>query len=317
VVFYVVAFFFFGLTALALSNLQAVQQKMPPEETVRLTNRRWLPILLGVVGGTVLAATGIATLFSPQLFGSLARMLDSAARLVGVGLSYLLMPLGYLAAILVYIARFIIAWIRHGQPLEPLPKPELFQPQEIPQIGEGGGIPDVAVVALKWALFALLATLVITLLARAISRLGTARASADIEEVHESVWSWAGFRADLRLLFSLLGRRFRPKRKPPEQRSRGPRWLARDDQGTLSIREIYQRLLWEASRLGMARRRHETPYEYTGRLAQALPEGSQPLGELTEIYIGVRYGDLEAEAAQVSRANRLWRALKPKLSRFI
>jgi hypothetical protein len=67
--------------------------------------------------------------------------------------------------------------------------------------------------------------------------------------------------------------------------------------------------------VGIARHSYETPYEYTSRLVQSVPGGSQQLGELTDIYVGVRYGELEARKRQVSRANRLWRAIKSLLRR--
>ena len=74
-------------------------------------------------------------------------------------------------------------------------------------------------------------------------------------------------------------------------------------------------MLWQASCLGIARRYYETPYEYAGRLGQAVPEASEQLGELTNLYIDARYGDYQAEDKQVDYANRLWRTLKRLLGR--
>ena len=96
-----------------------------------------------------------------------------------------------------------------------------------------------------------------------------------------------------------------------------PSWYLREDvQGTLSIREIYRRLLWQASYSRIARRYHETPYEYARRLGQAVPDGSMQLSELTNLYINVRYGDLEAEHKQVDYANSLWRILQRLLGKL-
>ncbi len=171
--------------------------------------------------------------------------------------------------------------------------------------------------AMKWTFFAIIAIVVLFLLARAISRYRTARARADVDEVNESLWSWEGFTADLRLFFRMLLGRFRRRRKEEVRSIAIPDWYTEGEEveGILDIREIYRRMLWQASYLGIARRRYETPYEYTSRLVQSVPGGTQQLGELTDIYVGVRYGELEARKRQVSRANRLWRAVKKLLQR--
>ena len=315
---YVAGFFFFGLAALALYNLHAVQQKMLAEETARVFNRRWLPILLGIVGGIVLAGIGIATVFSPEFLALLIGLLNSALDLLRQVVSYLLIPLGYLAAGLVYVGQFLVNWIRGGQPLEAFKTPEFFETEELQEatVTEGLTFPDLAVLGIKWFLFAIAVMAVIFLLARAISRYRASRAKADIDEFHESLWSWQGFMEDLRLFFSMIWRRFRRKRKEAMQASPVPSWYTGDDfQGILGIRDIYKHLLWEASCLGIARRDHETPYEYTSRLGQAVPDGSEQLGELTNLYIDVRYGEIEAEDRQVYYANSLWKVLKRLLGR--
>ncbi len=170
---------------------------------------------------------------------------------------------------------------------------------------------------MKWAFFALVAIGVVFLLARAIFRNWSLRTKDEIEEIHESLWSWEGFKADLCLFFSMLRQRFARKRKKPAPGSAVPIWYREENtQGRLDIREIYRHLLWEASCSKMARHRHETPLEYAGRLGQAVPEGSEQLSELTNLYVDVRYGDLKAEDKQVDYANSLWRILQSLLGRL-
>ena len=36
----------------------------------------------------------------------------------------------------------------------------------------------------------------------------------EIEEIHESLWSWRGLKDDLRLLFGMMGQKFKRKRAP-------------------------------------------------------------------------------------------------------
>jgi len=314
---YVVGFFFFGLTALALGNLQTIRRKMLKEEIIApISSRRWLPILLGVVGGIVLVGIGAVSIFSSEFIALVARLLNVTFGLLLQALYYLFIPLDYLADGLVYIVQFLINLLRRVQPLEPFETPDFFE-VEVPESAATQMLSAEAILAMKWAFFGLVAIVVVFLLVRAVFRYRSFRAEAEIEEIHESLWSWSGFKADLRLFFSMIWQRFERKRKEPVSASPVPSWYTGEDvQGMLSIREIYRHLLWEASCARIAHRRHETPYEYAIRLGQAVPNSSEPLGELTNLYIDVRYGDLEANYKQVDYANGLWKVLRRLLGRL-
>ena len=308
---HVAGFFFFGLTALALGNLQAIRRRMLREEMTPVSNRRWVVILFAVVGGIVLLGTGIASIFSAGFVALLMRLLGLIFDLLRQAVYYLLIPLNYLSAWLVYAVEFIINLIRGGQPLEPFETPEFLKPGQLPEgaASQTVGV-DVALI-LKWVFFAIVVIAVIFLLTRAIFRLRTLLAETDVDEISESIWSWQGFKADLRLFFSTIFQRWRRKRMKPVPVSPVPGWYMADDiQGILDIREIYRHLLWEASTFGIKHRRHETPYEYARRLGQAVPDSSKQLDELTNLYVDVRYGDLEVEDEKVEHANSLWRALR-------
>lgn len=313
----VAAFFFFGLAALILGNLQAIQQKMPPEEITRVFNRRWLPILFVVTGGIVLLGMGIASIFSSEVVAFLGQLLHSTFHLLSQALHYLLIPLVYLATGLFYAVSFIINWLRGEQLPQPFQPPASSEPDELPENVVSQTLPEVAVLVIKWTLFAVIAIAVIFLLVKTISRYRFSKATAEVEEIHESLWSWEGFKADLLLFFSMIWQRFKRKRKKPMPRSPVPRWYTRRKvQGMLGIREIYRYLLWEASRCGIVRHSHETPYEYARRFGQTVPDGSEQVGELTNLYINVRYGDIKAEDKQVDYANNLWKALKRVVDRL-
>ena len=126
----------------------------------------------------------------------------------------------------------------------------------------------------------------------------------DIEEIHEPLWSMDGVRNDLRLLLDMLAQKF--KRKPRPATSH----YDDDISGRLDIREIYRRLLREGARSGVVRRSHETTYEYGGRLGQYVPDGREQLNSITDLYVDVRYGDVQPEEEQVDKANSLWRTLR-------
>jgi hypothetical protein len=313
---YVAVFFFFSLAGLALANLLAIQHRFPREEPVRLSNRRWLPILFGIVLGIVLVAIGIASIFSPEFLAFLTWLFGGVLDLLRFVIHYLLIPLGYIAAGIYYVMQFLVNLIRGGRPLEPFKAPEFFRPDEMPPQTEPHGLSAIVILAIKWSLFAIAAIVVIFFLVRAITRFRASRAKSDVEQIDESLWSWQGFSSDLRLFFSMLWQRLWRKKKKATRAIHLPKWYTSENiERTLSIREIYQHLLWEASRFGITRRRYETPYEYASRLVQAVPEGSEQLVQLTDIYIDVRYGDREAEDRQVTQANSLWRALRKLLGR--
>lgn len=313
---HVAGFFFFGLTALALGNLQTIRRRMQHEEEIApISSRRWLPILLGVVGGIVLVGIGTVSIFSSEFVALLARLLKLTFNLLLQALHYLFIPLDYLADALVYIVQFIISLLHRVQPLQPFEIPDFFEIEDLPESAATQVLSAEAILAMKWSFFALVAIVVLFLLARAIFRFRALQAEAEIEEIHESLWSWSGFKADLRLFFSMIWQRFERKRKEPVQESPVPSWYTEDVQGMLGIRQIYRHLLWKASCARIARQRHETPYEYARRLGQAIPDSSKPLSELTNLYIDVRYGDLEAEYKQVRYANSLWKVLQRLLGR--
>lgn len=311
---HVAGFSLFGLMALALGHLRAIRQRILKEETAPVFSRRWLFIVVGVVGGIVLSGVGIASVFSAEFITLLGRLMTLTFDLLRQLVHYLLIPLGYLAEGLVRFAQWIIELIRTDEPY--YPTANLTGLGEIPEATTTLVLPTWIIPTLKWGFFAIVAIAFTFLLVKAISRLKPFRAEVDIEEIHESLWSWRGFKADLRLFFSMLWQRLVRKRKKPVPVVTVPDWYTgKDFEGMLGIREIYRHLLWEAASSGIRRWRHETPYEYASRLGRNVPNGSEQVGELTELYIDVRYGELEVEDKKVHDANSLWKALRRLLTR--
>jgi hypothetical protein len=308
---YVVGFFFCGLTALALTNLQGIQQQMKEKEgTALVFSRRWLFIIVGVIGGIVLAGIGAASMFSAEFVALLGRLLNIASGLLFKLLEYLLIPIGYLVAGLFYAGQFIINLLAKERAPLTFSSENLTGIGQLPQVIPKALSPE-AILAIKWGFFSLVIAGVLFLLARAILRYWSYPAKDEVEEISESLWSWEGFKADLRLFFSLLRQRYRRQSHKVTVGSHAPgKFQWQGVEVRLDIREIYRRLLWQASDLKIARRHQETPYEYAERLGQAVPEGGVPLSELTNLYVNVRYGDLEAEPRQVDYANSLWRILQ-------
>lgn len=93
---------------------------------------------------------------------------------------------------------------------------------------------------------------------------------------------------------------------------------------------LFERLQRWAARLGLAPEAHQTPYEQAQRWAQALPEGREPIAQITHSYVEHRFSghpaprpapgndgvnsESSAESSTESSAeSRAWRVLEPVL----
>ncbi len=303
----VIAFFFFGLMAIAIRHLYLMRSSMPREEAALTSVRRWLPVMMGVIGGMVVVVFGVASIFSEDFFQSVGHVAGAVFGCLGKIFNYILIPFNYLLVGILWVFRFFIDLLRSDQPLQPGNSGNMSFSDVFPET-TAKELPPEAIMAVKWVLIALVIAVVIFILTKAISRLRARSDREDIEEIHESLWSWRGLRDDLRLLFGMLGQRF--KRRPAPA---SPGYRFDDVSGRLDIREIYRRLLREAARTGMARRRPETAREYASRLEQWVPEGSEPLARITDLYTIVRYGEVYAPEGQVDSTNSLWKKLRDLL----
>ncbi len=315
---HITGFFLFGLNALALSHLQTIQQKLPEKEEITgVLSRRWLYITLGVVGWILLVGIGATSIFSTEFVALLGKLWNLIYGLLLQALHYLFIPIGYLVDGLFYVMKAILDLLRSRQLTQPFQSENLSAIEGLPEKVTPLVLSPEALMAIKWGVFALIAGVIIFLIARATFRYPSRRVNVDTEESHESLWSWEGFKADLHLFFSMIRQRLKPKRKKAMLAGSVPsRYRGKNVQGILGIREIYRHLLWEASCCKMTRKRHETPYEYASRLTQAIPEGSEQLSELTNLYIDFRYGDLVADDKQTGLANSLWIALQSMLQKL-
>jgi large-conductance mechanosensitive channel len=305
---YVIAFFFFGLISIAICHLYLMRRAMPREEARLTSVWRWLPVMLGVIGGVVLVGFGVASIFSPALFESIGHGFSAAGDFLGTIMGYILTPIIFVFEWLVKIFIYFINLLRGDQAQPPgatgnMTAPE--QPEIIPK-----ELPPWVTEAIKWFVVALIVGLVLFILVKAVSRMRTRRARDEIEEIHESLWSWKGLRDDLRELLGMLGDRFKRKPAAPGYR------FDEDAAGRMDIREIYRHVLWEGARSGIPRRRHETASEYSGRLHQSVPESEEPLKNITDEYENVRYGEMNVPEERVDSANSLWGKLRALLRKL-
>jgi Domain of unknown function (DUF4129) len=305
---YIAGFFFFGLVALALSNLVVVQERMKIKgESSKYFGRRWLTIILSVIGGIFLISIGFASIFSTQFIAAVGRFLKGISAVYDKVVTFIIYAIGYLVQILAYIYQWIINLFRHGKPPEP---PQMVVPGDLnnPK-GPLYPLPPWVLAVLKLTLLALVLLIVIFLIIRAVRRRHRIQTSDDLEEEHESLWSWGGFKSDIILFFKMLFQHFKRKPKPIVANVK-INWQPEEDiKRRLSIREIYQHLLWQGERLRIPREDYETPSEYARRLGTFAPDSREPLNEITGLYIDVRYGEKPIDDKKTDDANTVWQRL--------
>ena len=305
----VIAFFFFGLMAIAICHLYLMRSTMPREEAARTSVWRWLPIMLGVIGGMVLVGLGMASIFSPELFESIGHGFRAVTDFFSKMLNYILVPFSYIFDFIFWILRFLLNLLR-GDPIQQEGATGNMTNPNWPEVAPKE-MPPWVTEAIKWFVVALIIGVVIFILAKAISRYRERHALEDIDESNESLFSWRGLRDDLKELLGMLGNRF--KKKPsaiPQYR------FDENETKRLQIREIYRHLQWEAGRSGIPRRRHETADEYANHLKREVPDSSMPLDDITRTYESVRYGENIVPEEQVENANRLWTTLRGLLRKL-
>jgi hypothetical protein len=307
---YVAGFFFFGLAALALSNLRIIQEKIKTKgEASKNFGRRWLSIIFTVIGTILVAGIGFASIFSPGFFSSLGKMMnviyDVLYNTYTNVINIIFYAVGFITEWIYYIGAFLISLLTRGKKPEPPQAAVLGNAEDTKKIVKGSVNPTVLLV-LKILIALLIIGVVIYLIARTIRRRRLNKPQDDIDEEHESVWSWSGFKDDLMVFFRALFSRFRNKTKPATANV-SINWQADEDiKRRMNVREIYQHLLWHGARLRMPREESETPSEYAVRLGKNIPDGKEPVNEITDLYIDVRYGEHQTEEKKTDEANSIW-----------
>lgn len=308
---YIAGFFFFGLLALALGNFLNVRQKLLREKSAPLSSRRWLTILLSVVGGMLLVGFGIASLFSPEFLEQATGAFGDIVYRLNYLLEYLVVPIGYVMEVLWYIMSFIFNLLRSKETFEDFHFPEMDEIEGFEELTPAPASDFDYMIIAKWAVFALLVAFVFYLLYRAARRFQSKYSDSGVEEYSESLWSWFGFTADIRMFFSRLfegwfGSRIRQLRT--RMASVGHTETVYPDD--MDIREIYRHVLEETETAGFKHHPYETPYEYAGRLDAAVPGINEQVDDITELYVHARYGESRLKEWETEHVNVLFRLLR-------
>lgn len=302
---YIAGFFFFGLSTLAMGNYLSIRRRLSKEKSVPLSNRRWLFLLISIIGGMITIGMAISALFSPEYFTTVKDFFGKIFSFFSYLLEYIYYVLGWIFRLIEIIMTWLISLIRGiDYAIEPA-ELELGPRDNPPPPGEFGSMA-----IFKWIIIILVIALVIYLLYKTTKRLTARMADSDVEEFSESLWSWLGFKADISLFFSrLFDRWFGSK-----LRNFGKKFSFNDQKNNMfaddmNIREIYKNMMTEASESGHRRHSYETPYEYAKRLTTAIPDINEQVDDITDLYVNVRYGESNLKEWETEHANVLWRLI--------
>ncbi|HEY8597832.1 MAG TPA: DUF4129 domain-containing protein [Thermomicrobiales bacterium] len=300
-----IGFLLLTLAAIALGRLRIEQAR----GALTLTPR-WLLTFLGPVVGLVLVGTLIAGIFTRRFLDTILWLLTPVFWLVDL----LLLLFVYIATGFAYVIFAIITFFLNlFGPVEPAPRPT----QGIP--GTPTTDPTAGITAIHYPdslryLF-VLATLagLIFVLTRFLWHRRPRRQVAAGEE-RESVFSWDLLAEGAAGLLAGLGGRFRRAPDPLAGLRGDPRW-----QHTVTIRELYGKLLKRGEGAERPRADAQTPDEYVPIVGATAP--LRPVGTLTARYDTARYSEQPATAEEADAARRAWEEIervplsKPKLEK--
>jgi hypothetical protein len=314
---YVILYFGSGLLALAMANLETLREELlKHKEDISSFNRRWLSILVVMVLAILGLSVALASIFSSSIWESLLHGFSLLGDWLLIVISYILFPVVYLLAGLIYLFKLLVNWLNGNQEPPQLNQPDFSEMQKAAHDQSGLNIAPGVILALKWGAVAIVVGLVVFFLARTLVRYWDSKTEKDIDEEHENLWSWGLFSGDLRIFLSWLFHWARRKKSASSQFYTPPAAAAAGSttDRLFNIRELYRALLWEGRQAGTPRQKSETPIEYCTRLEAQMSEAREEIDGLTEAYIYERYGEVNTEPEKLTPLNRLWRSLKSKLS---
>ncbi len=309
-------FLFLGLSAHALARINFVRHahQIDTEASINAQERSIL-FIIGSLGIVLLVAAWIAdTVGNPALLAQTFQLYQW----LNVVYNWLINAFAILAIIITAPLFWLLAWY------ESLFPPHLPPVNSTPARGNHQAATHAIqpiqlapfIIPVVKVLIPILLLLAASLLLRwALRRRRRARITSKkrVTEIHESLWSWHLFLAQLRSLLLAFWHRFFPPRTSVEEEQI---WL--DDSkaapAVRTIREMYRAMLKRAAGRGYSRLRIETPYEFQQRLDERTPLASPYIAPVTDAYTAIRYGDIVPGEAEVARVRQAWVELERQWS---
>ncbi|MDI6772444.1 MAG: DUF4129 domain-containing protein [bacterium] len=276
------AFFFLGLSALALARLAAIWERSRPDERSQIPARAWVLLITGVVGLIMLAAGMMAGMATADVFKYLGVVLRPLIPVVEA----LFVVLFVVAGLVVRVLIAILSRLPRREVPDIGPAPTVFD-DLLRRLRELEMHPHV-VSGARWGMvLAVIAILVAGMTLAVVLR--RRRERRPDEDDHESVWSVREMLRGLAGRLPRLGRR--------QEDDDGPSAPA-----VGAIRRIYRELLGLGAGLGAPRYAWATPREHEPRLREVLPGSVAEVELLTAAYERVRYGTWRPAAVEVREA---------------
>ncbi len=278
----IVAFFFIGLTALALARLATIWDRGRQEERAQVPGRAWVLLVVGAVGLILFVSSAMAGLAAADVSNYLVLPLRPLLPL----LELVFLVLFFIAGIIVRVLIAVLSRIPRRDVSQTEPPPTfvddlLRRLREIemnPQVVEGA----------RWGMVAALLALLFLGMALAIVLVRRRERKKDDDE-HESVWSTRAWLAGLGGLLPRFG-------------SGTPAAEERPALEVRAIRRIYRELVLLGAGLGAPRHTWATPREHDPRLRDVLPQAIPEVEALRWAYERVRYGRWRPQSAEVRDA---------------
>ncbi len=264
-------------------------------------------LLLSLLVGAIASPTFLAD--AQRIFEPVAIAYTSLANILAFGLALLITPVIWLLNLFHFRLKDPNF---HVQTPQALCKQHPHAVQCIKNPPTQGSFSPVLVLAIKILLPILVIVLVI-LIVRLLLRRRPLRITHRIAEIHESLWSWELFLAQMKAFFLALWHRLFPLQVGDTQ-AQGSESDLSNEPTARSIREVYRALLRWAMLRGYPRKRDETPYEFRTRLHTLLPFTEPEVSTVTEAYTAIRYGQVIPSEADVAHIQQTWQQLQRKTS---
>lgn len=299
---FVVPFFCFSLTVVALARLEEVGQVRG--EVGQLLDLYWLAVLGAALLLVVVAGAGLTKLASAEGLAWMLRLWAPIGEVLITAITWLLAIL--LAPFNPLLERLAELMARGWQELLEGPLGQFTQNLQGEMVMPQGSDLATEWVALAFQILRLAcgAAILIVLLSAGLWLLNRERQRLNEQaETHEELD--AGLADALANL--LRNARARLGAAATMIRQFG---VGSDLMAAISVRNIYANTVHLAKSRGYPRHKARTPYEYLPELQQAFPEAQAEAAAITEAYVAVHYGELPASREQMEELRAAYERLK-------
>ena len=312
IVLNVLVYFLLGLAMLGqahFTRLYRLWQSQKIQVTEELAGR-WARYSLIFIG---LAAAVAFLLPTGYTFG----LLEIAATIISA-IGYIFMLIGILLSFLLALLMIPLSWLFSNTPTTSEIPPLRFPPPEVSSAAAAGGAPDWWEI-LRSLLFWVAALGMVTYIIRSylhdhpelLAALTSLKPIRFLRRLLAALWRRLTGLADAvgeRLPRGLLQRARREPSKTPSRFFR---------LGALSPRErilyYYLSILRRAGRLGLPRRRTQTPHEYDDTLGPHIDPAQREMSQLTQAFVKARYSRHTFDREQDKQTRARWQRVKAAL----